>query len=165
MKPETTGNNMMLLTTSFRAQKSFNLIPVTLDCPYVEAMYDPETKILACISKVHKQSYHMVPKLDDNGDPQRLKIGKREGGKTVREQRVLVDTFSEFYINEEKEIIDFIKVFACNEKKFDYTQYFKGPIAEEGKEVSSIAGLKLPNGIKANVKNIGPKKVESINTV
>ena len=94
MKPETAGNNMMLLTTTFRARKSFNLIPVTLDCPYVEAMYDPETKILACISKVHKQSYHMVPKLDDNGDPQRLKIGKREGGKTVREQRVLVDTLT-----------------------------------------------------------------------
>ena len=44
-----------------------------MDSPYTEAMFDPASGILAVISKVMKQSYHMVPKLDDDGQPKGLK--------------------------------------------------------------------------------------------
>jgi len=67
------GQNMMLVTSSFRNAKSFTMIPVSNDSPYVEAMYDPASGILAVISKVMKQSYHMVAKLDDDGQPIKLK--------------------------------------------------------------------------------------------
>ena len=59
------GKNMLLVNSTFRNAKSFTLIPVSNDSPYVEAMFDPTSGILAVISKVMKQSYHMVPKLDD----------------------------------------------------------------------------------------------------
>lgn len=118
-------NNMLLITSSFRGEKTFNLVPVKLDCPYVECLFDPTSKILAVITKTMKGSYHMVPKLDDNGDPAKLKIARRESGKTVKEQRVLVDTFSEFYIAEEKEAIDFIETFAINASTFKYKPYFE----------------------------------------
>ena len=117
------GKNMMLVTSSFRNVKSFNLIPLTQDCPYTEAMYDPASGILACITKVRKQSFHMVPRLDDNGQPQRLKAPNKETGKVHKEQRGTVDTFSEFYITEKSEIENFMALFAVNFAEFDYKQY------------------------------------------
>lgn len=118
------GQNMMLVNSSFRNAKSFTLIPVSNDSPYVEAMFDPTSSILAVISKVMKQSYHMVPRLDDNGEPQRLKNPNPQTGKTVKEERRLVDTFSEFYLSDRKDIETFIHMFAVNASSFDLEEFF-----------------------------------------
>ena len=118
------GQNMMLINSSFRNAKSFTLIPVSNDSPYVEAMFDPSSSILAIISKVMKQSYHMVPKLNDNGEPVRLKTPNQQSGKTVKEERRLVDTFSEFYLSDKNDIETFIHMFAVNAKDFDYNSFF-----------------------------------------
>jgi hypothetical protein len=118
------GQNMMLVNSSFRNAKSFTLIPVSADSPYVEAMFDPQSSILAIISKVMKQSYHMVPKLNDDGQPIRLKSPNQETGKTVKEERRLVDTFSEFYLSDKKDIETFIHMFAVNASDFDYKEFF-----------------------------------------
>jgi hypothetical protein len=118
------GQNMMLINSSFRNAKSFTLIPVSNDSPYVEAMFDPSSSILAIISKVMKQSYHMVPKLNDNGEPIRLKTPNQQSGKTVKEERRLVDTFSEFYLSDKNDIETFIHMFAVNAKDFDYNSFF-----------------------------------------
>ncbi len=80
------GQNMMLVKSVFRNVNSFTLIPVSLDSPYTEAMFDPASGILAVISKVMKQSYHMVPKLNDDGEPIRLKTPNQQTGKTVKEK-------------------------------------------------------------------------------
>ncbi len=122
--------NMMLVKSVFRNVNSFTLIPVSLDSPYTEAMFDPASGILAVISKVMKQSYHMVPKLDDNGDPQRLKTPNQQTGKTVKEERRLVDTFSEFYLNDKADIETFIHMFAVNASEFDYTQFMNVDVKE-----------------------------------
>ena len=118
------GQNMMLVNSSFRNAKSFTMIPVSIDSPYVEAMFDPTSGILAVISKVMKQSYHMVAKLDDEGQPMRLKTPNQQTGKTVKEERRLVDTFSEFYLSDEKDIENFINIFAMNASAFDYKSFF-----------------------------------------
>jgi hypothetical protein len=118
------GQNMMLVNSSFRNAKSFTLIPVSSDSPYVEAMFDPSSSILAVISKVMKQSYHMVAKLDDEGQPMRLKTPNQQTGKTVKEERRLVDTFSEFYLSDKKDIETFIHMFAINAGDFDYNEFF-----------------------------------------
>ena len=118
------GQNMMLVNSSFRNAKSFTLIPVSADSPYVEAMFDPQSSILAVISKVMKQSYHMVPKLNDDGEPARLKSPNQQTGKTVKEERRLVDTFSEFYLSDKKDIETFIHMFAINAENFDYNEFF-----------------------------------------
>ena len=113
----------MLVNSTFRNAKSFTLIPVSLDSPYVEAMFDPASGILAVISKVMKQSYHMVPKLDDEGNPMKLKKPNMQTGKTVKEERRLVDTFSEFYLQDKADIETFIHMFAVNADTFDYKQF------------------------------------------
>lgn len=118
------GKNMMLITSAFRQVKSFSLIPVAEDCPYVEAMFDPTGGILAVITKVKKDSFHMVPRLDDNGQPAKLKAPNKDTGKVHKEQRVSVETFSEFYITEKEEIKNFLAVFAINNDSFDYDQFF-----------------------------------------
>lgn len=118
------GQNMMLVNSSFRNAKSFTLIPVSQDSPYVEAMFDPTSGILAVISKVMKQSYHMVPKLDESGQPIRLKTPNQQTGKTVKEERRLVDTFSEFYLSDRSDIETFIHMFAVNADNFNIEEFF-----------------------------------------
>jgi hypothetical protein len=119
------GNNMMLVNSVFRNAKSFSLIPVSNDSPYVEAMFDPASGILAVISKDRKQSFHMMPRLDDDGQPQRLKNPNMSAGKTVKEQRVMIDTFNEFYISEKADIETFIELFAINASSFDYKSFLE----------------------------------------
>tara|TARA_R110002012_G_scaffold88233_1_gene217473 strand:+ start:1035 stop:1454 length:420 start_codon:yes stop_codon:yes gene_type:complete len=118
------GQNMMLVNSTFRNAKSFTLIPVSIDSPYTEAMFDPASGILAVISKVMKQSYHMVPKLDDDGQPIRLKKPNPQTGKTHKEERRLVDTFSEFYLSDRADIETFIHMFAINAEHFKVDEFF-----------------------------------------
>ena len=124
------GQNMMLVNSTFRNAKSFTLIPVSMDSPYTEAMFDPASGILAVISKVMKQSYHMVPKLNDDGEPIRLKSPNQQTGKTVKEERRLVDTFSEFYLTDKADIDTFIHMFAVNAESFDYAKFTEVDVKE-----------------------------------
>ena len=117
------GKNMMLVNSSFRGAKSFNLIPVSKDAPYIEAMFDPSSGILAWIGVNSKQSFHMVPRLNDEGQPMRLKVPNKTTGKTVKEQRVSQQTYSEYYIGEKNDIDNFINIFAINADTFDYKQF------------------------------------------
>ena len=133
------GQNMMLVNSTFRNAKSFTLIPVSMDSPYTEAMFDPASGILAVISKVMKQSYHMVPKLDDDGQPQRLKKPNPQTGKTHKEERRLVDTFSEFYLSDRADIETFIHMFAVNATDFDYVQYMQTDVKD-----TKVSKLILP---------------------
>ena len=127
---EKIGRNMMLVNSTFRNAKSFTLIPVSMSSPYTEAMFDPTSGILAVISKVMKQSYHMVPKLNDDGEPIRLKSPNQQTGKTVKEERRLVDTFSEFYLTDKADIDTFIHMFAVNAESFDYAKFTEVDVKE-----------------------------------
>ena len=124
------GNNMMLINSVFRNARSFSLIPVSNDSPYVEAMYDPASGILAVISKEKKQSFHMMPRLDDTGQPERLKTPNMTTGKTVKEHRVMIDTFNEFYISDKKDIETFTELFAINASSFNYKEFLEVNIKE-----------------------------------
>ena len=124
------GKNMMLVNSSFRGAKSFNLIPVSKDAPYIEAMFDPSSGILACIGVNSKQSFHMVPRLNDEGQPMRLKVPNKTTGKTVKEQRVSQQTYSEYYIGEKNDIDNFINIFAINADTFDYKPFTDGEIKD-----------------------------------
>jgi hypothetical protein len=130
------GNNMMLVNSVFRGAKSFSLIPVSNDAPYVEAMFDPASSILAIIGKERKESFHMMPRLDDSGQPQKLKVPNNTTGKTVKEQRVSLNTFQEYYINDKADIETFIELFAINASSFDYKEFLEVNVEET--KVSNI---------------------------
>jgi hypothetical protein len=120
----TIGGNMLLIKSDWNEDQTFKLIPLTLDCPYIEGIYDPSTNVLVMISRVSMSKLHMLPKLDDNGDPAPLKM-PRKNGRTVKEERKTVETFQEFYIDNIDAINSIIDIFAVNKDKFDYKKYIK----------------------------------------
>ena len=124
------GKNMMLVNSSFRGAKSFNLIPVSKDAPYIEAMFDPQSGMLACIGVNSKTTFHMVPRLNEEGQPMRLKVPNKTTGKTMKEQRVSQQTYSEYYLGEKGDINDFINIFAINADTFDYKQFTEVELAD-----------------------------------
>ena len=118
------NKSMMLVTSTWGSKKTFKLIPVTLECPYNEAIFDADNKVLAVISIEKKESLHMLAKLNEFGDPQTMKIGKRSNGKDYAEERKTLETFYEYYVENINEVENFINIFAINADSFDYKQYF-----------------------------------------
>ena len=121
---EENPKTMMLIKSSFGSMKSFRLIPISNDCPYVECLFSPSEKMMVVITKTMKQAYHMVPKLDDNGDQVLVKGKPRTGGKPMKEERRLVDTFSEQYVVTEDEIKNIVNMFAVNPDEFELDEFF-----------------------------------------
>lgn len=125
---------MLLVTSNWQEQKSFRLLPLTIDSPYSEGIYDPGSKVLVLMSTLKKESFHMMPKLDENGDPTATKQ-PRPSGKRYKEQRQTVETFTEFYVTEKSEITNLINMIAVNSDVFDFAQYL---------EVSTIVPVEKP---------------------
>lgn len=115
---------MMLIHSTWKDGKTFKMIPVTEDCPYLECIYDSQVKVLAVVSTLSKDTFHMVPKLDANGDPEMRKSPGRDGLPYKQERRTL-ETYNEYYIENPEDITTFINRFAVNASEFDYTQYIK----------------------------------------
>ena len=133
-------HSMMLVTSSWGNDKTFKLLPITPECPYNECIFDVSTKVLAVIGKEKKESFHMLPRLSDEGDVQFMKIGKRNNGKDYKEERKMLQTFYEYYVEHPQEIIDFLNMFAINAENFDYTQYLEKKV-EEPKQSSILTGI------------------------
>lgn len=120
----TIGGNMLLIKSSWNEGETFRLLPVTEDCPYVECIFDPGTKVFVVIGKVVKTTLHMLPKLDDNGDPAPLKT-KRANGRMVKEERKQIETFQEYYVEDVDAMEALIDLLAINKSTFDYKKYLR----------------------------------------
>lgn len=105
--------SMMLITSKWQDQPTFKMIPITAECPFIEGIFDPSTKVLAVVGRYSMQRYTMTYKLDDNGDPVMTKK-PRPNGKTYKEERRLLDGYQEYYIEDPKEIMLFVHRFAVN---------------------------------------------------
>jgi hypothetical protein len=99
------------------------MIPVHVDCPYNEVIYDADQHVLAVIGKECKESFQLVPKMTEKGDPSYLPK-PRMNGKNYAEERRVLDTWYEYYIETYEDMCAFIEYFAVNEG-FDYKQYIK----------------------------------------
>lgn len=118
------GGNMYVVKSSWNEGETFRLIPVTDDCPYVECIFDPATRVFVIISKLSKTTLHMLPKLDDNGDPAPLKT-KRANGRMVKEERKTIETFQEYYIEDVDAIKSLVEFFALNQKDMDWKSFLE----------------------------------------
>ena len=107
---------MMLVESTWQDTKTFKMIPISNDCPYVECIFDPSSKVFVIISKVTKTSLHMLPKLDEYGKAV-------SGNKGAKQERRSIDTFQEYYIEDVKTIKEITEHFAINAKKFDIQKY------------------------------------------
>ena len=102
----------MLVASEWNSKPSFRTIPMTADCPYVECIFDPESKVFVVISKTKRNTLQMLPKLDEYGQPV-------SGTKGVKQERHKLEVFQEYYISDVESIKDFVETIAVN-KKFDY---------------------------------------------
>lgn len=112
--------SMLLINSTWQDKPSFKMIPITENCPYTECLYDPMSKVFVVISKITKTSLHMLPKLDEQGDPMVLKTGKRPNGKVIKESRTTLETFLEYYVEDREDTVAIINMFAINADTFEY---------------------------------------------
>jgi hypothetical protein len=115
-------NTMMIVQATWNETQTFRLIPISTECPYVECIFDPATKVFVIISKITKQSLHMLPKMDENGDPVASKT-RRPNGRNFKEERNKIEVFQEYYVEDKVAIEDLIHTFATNAKTFDYKSF------------------------------------------
>lgn len=102
-------NMMAIVAKTTKGVNTFKLIPTALDCPYLEAIFDPERKILGLISKTQFQSIRMIPRIDNNGNPMRMGATDNSNFKM---ERVILDSFYDYEIVEKEDIAIFISRFA-----------------------------------------------------
>lgn len=131
------SRSMYIVTSPWQSRKSFRLMPMTKDCPFSEGIFDPNQKVLVMMSASKKPTYHMIPKLTENGDPLKLKT-KRANGKDIAEKREVIDTYEEFYISEKAEISELIELIAVNANNYDWKSYLADPV-----EVKTDTGVAL----------------------
>lgn len=103
----------MIYAAKWNDKQTFRLMPINEDCIFNEAIFDPEQKVLAVISKDIKEKPMMMPRLNDRGDIIATKRANGEQG--WQEQRVIIDAYYEYYIEDMSDIIAFIKMFAIND--------------------------------------------------
>lgn len=136
-------SSMLLVSSTWANEPTFKMIPINVACPFNEAIYDPSSRALALVGKEKKQTLHMLPKLTDTGDVQRLKMQKRENGKEFAEQRVTLDTFYEYFIEDKSEIESFIKSFASNADAYDYQSIVDKSFAAPAEKPMIVSGSPL----------------------
>ena len=126
----------MIYATKWNEKQTFRMLPTTIDCPFNEVIFDPEQKVLAVVSKDSKEKPMMMPRLNDRGDLVQAKRANGEQG--WQEQRVIMNSYYEYYIEDINDIVSFVKMFAVNDtaQVFSNTlsEAFELGITEEGKK-------------------------------
>jgi hypothetical protein len=112
-------DTMTLISSEWNGHSTFRMIPISNDSPYVECIYDLTSGLFVIIGKVTKTTLHMLPKLDENGDPTATKA-LRPNGRNVKEERVSSETFQEYYLDNKLDIKDLIYYIGINAKEFDF---------------------------------------------
>ena len=114
--------NMMLVASEWNGKPSFRTVPMTADCPYVECIFDPESKVFVVISKTKRNTLQMLPKLDEYGNPV-------TGTKGAKQERHKIEVFQEYYIEHDEAIKEIVENHAVNADTFDYKKFMQ--IVEE----------------------------------
>ena len=81
---------MILVNSTFNNQKTFKLIPISENAPYIEAIYDRESKVMVIISNKTKTALHMLPKLDEAGMPSMIQKGALAGKQKQERKQIEV---------------------------------------------------------------------------
>jgi len=130
--------SMLLVTAPWtREENTFRMIPASINCPYLDVVYNKEKKALEITSMFKRSEYVLFAKIDDNGDVEKRKTPKvdPETGEqmVVKQERRNAEIIQKYFILDQAEIIAFVQTFAVNADKIDYMQVFQGAILEAPK--------------------------------
>lgn len=116
------GKNMLVVKTSLMGMPNFTLIPLTLDCPYAEAIFEPNSKNLIVFSKVTQTRFRMLTRLNENGDPVTPKK-PRPNKESTAEERKQMESLMEHYIADVEDIKSFVTAFAVNPERVELDSF------------------------------------------
>lgn len=129
--------SMMLITGQQAFQGSyyntFKMIPVSINAPYTECVYDLSKNMLVVISQNKSENLHLVERLDENGYPSVIKAIRGEQPK-YKQQRIQMNNNVEYYLFNKEEITNFINMFAVNADTYDFNKFF--PVIKTQEEVA-----------------------------
>jgi hypothetical protein len=126
-KPTFANNNIMFVSSvlideqTSQPQENFVGIPLNESSPFVEIIFDPKKQILGVVSKIKKESFHWVTRVDADGMPIATKNKSLAASQPFQQQRVQLETYHEYYIRNKEAIVNFIEMHMCND--FDYKKY------------------------------------------
>lgn len=127
--------NMMIYLSEYeKGKKTFKLIPMSEECPFIHAMFLPDDKILSIFSKEYKERPIMMPKLSDKGLP--VTMNSKEGLK-IAEERRMIDMYYEYALSEKEDIINFL-ITICIENSYEYYKNDISKILENSNEEKII---------------------------
>jgi len=128
----TIQKSMLLISSERSGYPTFRMIPLTIDCPFGEIVFVPDARALQILYKHTVEGLHMMPKLDDNGNPM-INAKAPKGSNPYKQERKTLSVPQDAYIHNPKEIEEFVEMFAINDK-FDYKIFMvepKAPIIEQ----------------------------------
>lgn len=127
----TIQKSMLIISSERKGFPTFRMIPLTIDCPFGEIVYVPDAKALQILYKHTVEGLHMMPKLDDNGEPM-INAKAPKGSNLYKQERKTLSVPQDAYIYNPTEIEEFVQMFAVNDK-FNYKVFMvepKAPIIE-----------------------------------
>ncbi len=121
---------LMIYSSKYNDKPTFRFIPVDVECPFTQAVYDSTNHILIVIGKDIIKKPQMIPKLDNNGEMKTYTIpATNDDGSPMLDdrnrplkevknslERYFVEGFAEHYIEENVDIVEFINRYAVNPK-------------------------------------------------
>ena len=116
----------MLLTTGVWGENTptFLLISLSNESPFIEAIFEPTKKVLILLTKEKEETYQMLPRLDEAGEPIiRKDIKKEEQRNPFKQQRISMQTYHECIIRDKGDIEKFVQLMAVNSEDFSSERY------------------------------------------
>lgn len=143
-------NNMMLIREMYNNEPSFKMIPLSNDCPYLEAAFDSQARQLVIRHRDKLSVFQMFERLDDNGHPIPIQ-GKKipEGSNPHKLQRIQFDGNVTYKISHVDDITLFMTRFLVQEDQYAIDLLFP-KLTEE--QLAEFAAKRK----EAELANLGP---------
>ena len=110
------------------------MIPASLECPYIDVVYNKDKSALEIVSAFKRNEYGMFAKVDENGDVEKRKHPivdpETNEQKVFKQERRVTEILQKYFILEQSEIINFVQTFAINADKIDYMRVFSKTIVQ-----------------------------------
>lgn len=100
------------------SEKSFGLIPLTQECPYLEARFSMEHKVLTFMTIHPMKEFKLLPKLDTEGNAKISRVNKER----IAYERIVADAFYSFSVTNRTDIEAIVNIL-CGPT--DLSEYFK----------------------------------------
>lgn len=125
-------NSMIIYLSEYdKGKKTFKLMPITDECPFIHATYLPDEKILSIFSREYKERPIMLPKYNDKGIPVTVNTSN---GMKIAEERRMIDMYYEYALTEPEDILEFIYILSTQASNKRYSDFINELISNNSEK-------------------------------